>query len=43
MKPAYVKNMLTIINISADIEFVKKLTQARFLKTKLYPKVRKSQ
>ena len=27
----------------ADMEFVKKFTQARFLKTKFYPKVRKSQ
>ena len=27
----------------ADLEFVKKFTQARVLNTKLYPKVRKSQ
>ena len=27
----------------ADMELVKKFTQARFLKTKFYPKVRKSQ
>ena len=27
----------------ADMKFVKKFTQARFLKAKFYPKVRKSQ
>jgi hypothetical protein len=38
---------LTLLNIqpcpSADMEFVKKFTQASSFKTKLYPKVRKSQ
>ena len=32
-----------LISIIADMEFVKKFTQAMFLKTKLYPKVHKSQ
>ena len=29
--------------LSPDMEFVKKFTQVRFLKTKFYPKMRKSQ
>ena len=31
------------LHTTPDMEFVKKFTQARFLKTKFYPKVRKSQ
>ena len=30
-------------DLGPDMEFVKKFTQARFFKTKFYPKVRKSQ
>ena len=34
---------LTLLYFKTYMEFVKKFTQARFLKTKFYPKVRKSQ
>ena len=38
----YMSNMIYSV-LTTDKEFVKKFTQAKFLKTKFYPKVRKSQ
>ena len=42
--PTHYKDCCKVGSTSiADLEFVKKFTQARFLNIKLYPKVRKSQ
>ena len=37
----YPVEQITALNICSDMEWVKKLTEARFLETKSYPKARK--